>query len=102
MCIFLLMLFAGPRVASIFWLIFDPNRWSNAFDNVIWPVLGFILVPWTTLAFVIVEPGGITTFDGFVLLLSFMADVATYVGGRWSGIDQPDDNLGAPERSPRF
>jgi hypothetical protein len=48
------------------WL-FEPLRWSAAFDTFLWPFLGFLLTPLTTLMYVAVYPAGINGFDYFWL-----------------------------------
>ena len=47
----------------------------------IWPVLGIIFVPWTTIMFVIVAPGGLIGWDWLWLGLMLLADIAWYAGG---------------------
>jgi hypothetical protein len=50
----------GPRFALAFWWIFG-NKVDLAFDSWIWPLLGLVFLPWTTLAYVIAwQPGGIS------------------------------------------
>ena len=64
-CALLVLVFLGPRIFNIFWWIFQPARWQLAFSNFlgggnlwwIWPVLGIIFLPWTTLMYIIVAPG---------------------------------------------
>jgi hypothetical protein len=74
--LFLLTLLLGPRVGIIFWWILDPGRWDRAFDTFIWPFLGFIFLPWTTLTFVAVAPtGNINGFDWFWLAMGFFIDL---------------------------
>jgi hypothetical protein len=85
MCLFFITLFAGPRVGILFWWLVNPSRWSAAFDTFIWPALGFVFLPWTTLMFVAVAPlGSVVGWDWAWLALSFMADVTTYTTGGWS------------------
>jgi len=83
MCCLAVIFFAfGPRIAGIFWWIFDPSRWDDAFGSVIWPVLGLLFVPWFTVAFVLVAPtGAVSVFDAFVLVLALMLDFASLFGG---------------------
>ena len=51
-CIVALAAFISPRLAIFFiWLFTD--RMSIAFDSFWWGLLGFILLPWTTLAWAI-------------------------------------------------
>ena len=87
-CFFLVLVFLGPRIGGAFWWIFQPLRWENAFRNFaqgdlwwIWPVLGIIFLPWTTIMYVIVAPGGVVGWDWFWLGLMLVADIAWYTGG---------------------
>jgi hypothetical protein len=83
MCCFLTaLLFLGPRFAGILWWIFDPTRWNLAFSSWIWPVLGLIFLPFTTIMFVIVAPGGnVVGWDWFWLGLAVIIDIGSYTGG---------------------
>ncbi len=75
------LLFMGPRGAMVIWWLFEPARWSLAFQGFLAPLLGFILVPWTTLAYVIVFPHGVEGADWLLLAIGFMLDLASYAGG---------------------
>lgn len=76
MCLMILTLFFGPRFAIILWYLIEPGRWDNAFDTLIWPVLGFIFLPWTTLMFVAVVPRGrVDDTDWVLLALAFILDL---------------------------
>ena len=87
MCCFLtLFMLLGPRVAGIFWWIAQPARWVGtsavaAFDTWIWPMLGLLFVPFTTLMYVAVAPGGVTSWDWLWIGLAVLADIASYTGG---------------------
>ena len=90
-CFFTILLLLGPRVADIIWWIADPNRWVgavSAFDSAIWPILGIIVLPWTTLMYVLVYPGGVTGLDWLWMILAVLADVATYSGGGYGNRDR--------------
>ena len=63
-CFFTILVVLGPRVAGALWWLVQPVRWQAAFNNSwLWPVLGLIFLPWLTLMYVIVAPGGIVGFD---------------------------------------
>ena len=83
MCCFLTaLLFLGPRFAGILWWIFDSIRWNLAFSSWIWPVLGLIFLPFTTIMFVIVAPGGnVVGWDWLWLGLAVIIDIGSYTGG---------------------
>jgi hypothetical protein len=81
-CLFFSTLLFGPRFAIILWWLFDPSRWSSAFSTFIFPVLGFIFLPWTTLMFVAVAPlGHVTGFDWVWLGLAVGVDIMIDAGG---------------------
>jgi hypothetical protein len=75
------MMLLGPRFLGLIWWISDPARWDRAFSTAIWPVLGLLFAPRTTLAFVIGQPGGFNGFDTFLLVIAILADAASYAGG---------------------
>jgi hypothetical protein len=82
MCLVILTLLAGPRVGIIFWWLINPDRWDRAFDTFIWPFLGFLFLPWTTLMFVAVAPtGNPVSFDWLWLAPAFVIDLASLTSG---------------------
>jgi hypothetical protein len=46
-CFFTALVFLGPRAGILIWWLINPIRWQATFTNFIWPLLGFIFVPWT-------------------------------------------------------
>ena len=82
-CAFTLLVFLGPRAAIIAWWLLDMARWQSAFGSFIWPVLGFLFMPWTTLAVVFVTPGGVGGLDLILLLIAIAVDVTSYAGGAY-------------------
>jgi len=78
-CLALLAGFIGPRVALFVWWAFG-DKVDAAFDTWIWPLLGLIFLPWTTLAYVVAwGPVDAVSGAGWLLVaLGFAADVATY------------------------
>jgi hypothetical protein len=80
-CFFTALVFLGPRAGILVWWLINPGRWAATFSNFIWPLLGFIFVPWTTLMYVLVAPGGIVLFDWILLALAVVADIAMWAGG---------------------
>ena len=78
-CLALTAGFLGPRLALSLWWIFG-NKVDIAFDTWIWPLLGLIFLPWTTLAYVLAW-GPVNAVSGagwLVVALGFAADIATY------------------------
>lgn len=81
MCLFVILLFFGPRSAIALWWIFDPLRFDVTFTSFWLPFLGFLFIPWTTLMYVLVAPGGLNGLDFLWLGLAIALDIASYSSG---------------------
>jgi hypothetical protein len=81
MCLFLILLLFGPRSVIVIWWLLDPVRWAAVFGSFIVPFLGLLFLPWTTLTYVIVAPGGLVGLDLLWVGLAVLADIASYAGG---------------------
>ena len=82
-CFIVLFALISPRLALIFvWLFSDVL--SRAFDSWWLPFIGFFLLPWTTLAYAFTWDSGraVEGFDWFIVGIAFVADLASYAGGR--------------------
>lgn len=82
-CVVSLLVFFGPRIAAIAWYFMDNVRWDLAFGSILWPILGILLLPWTTMAWVLMSPG-IAGLDWIVVGIGFLIDVAANAGGGYS------------------
>ena len=80
-CLLVVIALIGPRAGIILWWLFDMSRWASAFHSFIWPLLGFIFLPWTTLAYILVFPQGINGLDLLALILGIIIDLGSYGGG---------------------
>ena len=83
-CLVVLFALISPRLALFLIWIFS-NLLSRAFDSWFVPLLGFFLLPWTTLAYAVMWDAGtnkVSGFEWFIVALAFLADVASYAGGR--------------------
>jgi hypothetical protein len=92
-CLFTVLVFFGARLADILWWILQPVRWygntsASAFNSILWPILGIIFLPWATLMYVIVAPGGLTGFDWVWVGLGVLFDVLSYGGGGYGNRDR--------------
>ena len=87
-CIFTTLVLLGPRVGGLVWWLLQPVRWELAFNTFIWPLVGLIFLPWTTLMYVVVAPGGVIGFDWFWVALAVFADIASYSGGAYGNRDR--------------
>jgi hypothetical protein len=82
-CFFVALVTLGPRFGILLWWLFDPARFQIVFQTWIWPLLGIIFLPWVTLMYVVVAPGGITGFDWVWLGLALVADIASWSGSAY-------------------
>jgi hypothetical protein len=88
-CGFALLVLLGPRFAGLIWWLARPAIWSAAFNGSwLWPVLGLVFLPWTTLMFVIVSPGGVVGFEWVWIGLAVVADIASYSGSAYGNRDR--------------
>jgi hypothetical protein len=71
----------GPRIAIVAWWLLDPARWALVFSSVLWPIIGFLVLPWTTLVYVWLAPSGIDTLGLIFLVLAVIVDLGSYGGG---------------------
>jgi len=88
MCLFFILLLLGPRIAGVTWWIVQPTRWDLAFTSFLWPMLGIVFAPWTTLMYVILSPGGITGWEWLWIGLMVFADVASWTTAGYNNRDK--------------
>jgi hypothetical protein len=79
-CFVVLFALISPRLALFFiWLFSD---WlSLAFDSWVVPLLGFFLLPWTTLAYAamyVLGTNEVSGFEWFIVILAFLADLSSH------------------------
>lgn len=81
-CLTFLVALISPRLALFCVWIF--SGWlGQAYDSWFLPVLGFFLLPWTTLAYAVMwEVGGreVTGFEWFLVILAFLVDLGSFFG----------------------
>jgi hypothetical protein len=82
-CGCLLAMFMGmfPRAGTILLWLARPNLFEAAFGGSwLWPLLGVIFLPFTTLMYVIMwSPTGLTGFEWMWLVLAVLLDI-----GHWT------------------
>ena len=79
-CLFLLITLLSPRLGIIILWAFT-NYVARAFDNNwLWPLLGLIFLPWTTLIYILVAaPVGSITFWGWLMVaLGVLIDLSSH------------------------
>jgi hypothetical protein len=94
-CVLALLALISPRLVLFLLWLFD-DVLSRAFDSWILPLLGFFLLPWTTLAYVTFWDWGagreVTGFEWFFVVLAFVIDLGSYAGGgRYRSAREPSD-----------
>ena len=91
-CLLAALLMGAPRIGFIVWWFADPTRiaatfpaWSlgNNLGVPGWaiPVLGFLILPWTTVAYVFVAPNGLSLLDWAILVIALLIDLGSHGGG---------------------
>lgn len=81
-CLFAIFAGTFPRLATLFIWLARPGYFSAAFGGGwLLPVLGIIVLPFTTLMYVLLwSAAGITGWDWFWLTLAVVLDISHYVG----------------------
>ena len=81
-CLVAIVAMLSPRLATVLVWIFDNNRTSAAIQKELNAALGWVFLPWTTLAWIACYAPirGVTGFGWFVVVFAFAVDVMTHVG----------------------
>ncbi|HEU4706083.1 MAG TPA: hypothetical protein VFS64_02730 [Solirubrobacterales bacterium] len=78
-CLVVLLAFLSPRLALFVIFLFS-DLLSRAFDSWFVPLLGFFLLPWTTLAYALMwsSSNRVYGFEWFIVILAFFIDLSAY------------------------
>jgi hypothetical protein len=79
-CLVVLLAFISPRLA-LFAIFLFSDLLSRAFDSWFVPLLGFFLLPWTTLAYAVMwsaSTNEVAGFEWFIVILAFVVDLGSY------------------------
>ena len=89
-CITTIVLVLVSRIGILLLWLSNQNIFTLAFKNWvipgitlpvwIWPLLGFIFLPWTTLAYLFLFPDGIVGAEWIVLGVALLVDLAGHGG----------------------
>jgi hypothetical protein len=86
-CLVALFALISPRLALFVIFLFS-DLLSRAFDSWLVPLLGFFVLPWTTLAYALMWSSGgnrVYGFEWFIVGIAFIVDLSSYSqGGRLS------------------
>jgi hypothetical protein len=92
-CLIAALAIGAPRLALIVWWLADPARFAATFPA--WslgtnlgvpgwglPLLGWLILPWTTVAYVFVAPNGLSLLDWAILAIALLIDLGAHGGGQ--------------------
>lgn len=80
-CLLTVLALLAPRVAMVVILLLT-NWFAAAFDSLLWPVLGFIFMPYTTLAWMAgALHGGVHGGWALLVVLAVLVDLSHLAGG---------------------
>jgi hypothetical protein len=82
-CLLVLLALISPRLALFgVWLFSD--LLGRAFDNWLVPLIGFFILPWTTLAYAVMwsSQNRVFEFEWLIVAVAFAADIASYARGQ--------------------
>lgn len=79
-CLLVLLAAFAPRLVVLFAWIARPVYFDSVFETWIWPLLGLIFLPFTTLMWLLVgaPPSGIQGFDWLWIVLAVLLDLSHY------------------------
>jgi hypothetical protein len=82
-CLVALFALISPRLALfVLWLFTDVLE--DAYEAWLVPLLGFFILPWTTLAYAVMYVSGaneVSGFEWFIVVFAFFIDLASWFGG---------------------
>jgi hypothetical protein len=85
-CLVVLFALLSPRAALIVMALVS-DVLSRAYDGIVLPLIGFFLLPWTTLAYAFMWNTGthqVRGFEWFIVIVAFIADLGS-IGGTARG-----------------
>ena len=81
-CLVVLLAVISPRLALVATWLFT-HVLGRAFDGWILPLIGFFVLPWTTLAYAWMWDHGtnrVRGFEWFIVGIAFLADLSAHAG----------------------
>jgi hypothetical protein len=90
MCLFALLAGVFPRVAFAIYWIARPNVVDAVFGSLIWPLLGLIFLPFTTLIYTILWTAGtgVSGWDWLWVGIALVLDLAHYGSSAYGNRDK--------------
>ncbi len=82
-CFVAILALFSPRLA-LFAIFLFSDLLGRAYDSWVLPLIGFFLLPWTTLAYAVMWSIGtneVTGFEWFIVVIAFLGDIGAYGHG---------------------
>lgn len=81
-CLLALIAVFFPRLVIVLIFLFS-NYFDRAYETILWPVLGFIFLPFTTLAyaFAMNDGGALTGIYLLIFVIAVLMDLGAWGGG---------------------
>jgi hypothetical protein len=90
-CFTTIFLVLISRIGIVYWWLANPHSHELPFKSWVlpnvpvipgwlWTLVGAIFLPWTTLAYLFLYPGGITGYEWIVLGVAFLIDLGSHGG----------------------
>ena len=99
MCCFITVLFLlGPRAALALWWLLDQAWFNRLYDTFVWPFLGFLFLPFTTLMYTLVATPsvGLTGWNWLWVGMAAVVDIAGHAGGGFGNRSRIPGFSGSP------
>lgn len=78
-CVALLIGFIGPRTALVY--LYLTGYLANIFQTALWPILGFLFMPFTTLGYAFaMHNGGLNGLGLIAVIIGVVCDVGLHGG----------------------
>lgn len=80
-CFAVLLALISPRLAIVFVAIFS-DILSRSFDSWLLPLIGFFVLPWTTISYALLWSSGsaVSGIEWFFVGFFFLLDIGSYAG----------------------
>lgn len=80
-CLYVIIALISPRLLLFVLWLFTPYVQPNAFNTLLWPLLGLIFLPWTTLAVVWgYNSGGFGPLHIAAIVIGVFLDLGSFGG----------------------
>jgi hypothetical protein len=101
-CLLVMLAAFFPRIAVLILWIARPHYFTTVFgDTWLWPLLGILFLPFTTLMYALLwPPAGIAGFDWFWIFLAVLIDVSHWAGSGWANRNRMPGYASSPSVTP--